>query len=290
MDFFKIVMDGFLSKSKYDNLEKYFLRTYREASDKHYSYDEYFDELVGVLDGMANAINDRRMKLISDCHRGIVSVKDDITKSEDEKQKYIDDFKSQIDTFNSVDAVPLQLHIYTRGGYQGNLYDSRIRYALEHLKWARYTVELEEKELKLDEHIKKQKDLEIELSKIDNDVKAEDTSDNDIVYPEHIFTKEGYLVFSYMKEKMFPDSSKRGYKKDVLYCYHKLRENKKILVKIMEFINWYFEEFKIDLGESETLDQTKTKNDTRESHYSLILEQYIQKVKERTAKSSISNC
>jgi len=193
MDFLKIVMDGFLSKSKYKILDKYYLRTYREANDVYYSSEEFFDELLAVIENMMNVVSESRMKLISDCHKGIMCIQEDDTKSEEAKKKEIGDFKSQIDTFKSINNVSLHVDTFIRkygikyvGLYSGHLYESHLNFALEHLKLAKYTIQLEEGESKLVELNKKQKDLESEQSKINDNAKIEDGAEKSYENVSHL--------------------------------------------------------------------------------------------------------
>lgn len=158
MDYFKIVLDGYLNPSTCDHLTDYFFREFKKAEKEYFSPKEFFESgCLGIVEAFKTDIRNRLFKeknmvytMINAANAGTIKYHEltdeqmnnpKLVKEQKEKLlKYCDERLAEL----SEKSFNASLTLITNGWYVGNLSWVTIEY-IEYSIYAAYKRILEEK-------------------------------------------------------------------------------------------------------------------------------------------------
>jgi len=91
----------------------------------------------------------------------------------------------------------------------------------------------------------------------------------------HIFCNNGFEFFEYLVPND-TDRNKSGHQRDVIYFYHRMKEDKYISIMITPFLEWYNDEYGTAITQSVTIEQAEDSKGNRDRYYSSLLSQFKQ--------------
>ena len=134
MDYLQIIIEGYFKKSTHKILDKYVIRKYKEAREKHFSYDEFFNGCLDVSNSLYaeldNSVNKRKHDLYNMINWSQQGMKgsNDIPKEPTEKDFLnIKTFEKELNELSSSKFNINLLH-FSNGHYRGYLEENDVNY------------------------------------------------------------------------------------------------------------------------------------------------------------------